>query len=61
MYSQTGFGINNEFSSKIRDNFFAEIQQLDFAKAAQSAATINDWVEKTTRGKIKDLIPAGMW
>jgi len=37
----------------------AEIEQLDFSKATESASTINKWVEDTTRGKITDLITPG--
>jgi serpin B len=38
----------------------AGVKPLDFVGASEEARqTINDWVEKKTRGRIKDLLPAG--
>ncbi len=59
LYTKTGFQIQPEFSKGVKDNFLAEVEQLDFVQTVASAATINGWVEKTTHGKIKDLIPPG--
>ncbi|CAG7820064.1 unnamed protein product [Allacma fusca] len=58
LYSQIGFDLRKEFSDSIQSAFGAEVQQLDFSNSAASAAEINNWVEKTTNNKIKDLISA---
>jgi serpin B len=60
LYTQTGFETKNEFSSILSKSFHAEAQRLDFAKSAESATTINKWVEEATRDKIKNLISSGM-
>jgi serpin B len=39
-----------------RDNYAAGLRQLDLGNTKAAAETINAWVEKETRGKIKDLL-----
>ncbi|CAG7820063.1 unnamed protein product [Allacma fusca] len=58
LYSQIGFALKKEFSDSIQSAFGAEVQQLDFSNNAASAAEINNWVEKITNNKIKELISA---
>lgn len=60
LYTNVGFRIKADYSKAVKDNFLAEVEQLDFAQNVASAGTINAWVEETTHGKIKDLIPPGM-
>ena len=50
-----------DFLKIARKNYDAEVENLDFAKNAEGARdTINRWVEKKTKDKIKDLIPSGI-
>lgn len=46
------------FNEIAKKSFASESQSLDFAQTAQSAGTINKWVEDNTNNKIKDLISA---
>ncbi|XP_039295627.1 serine protease inhibitor 88Ea isoform X2 [Nilaparvata lugens] len=39
--------------------FKDEVQQVDFAKSAESAQVINQWVANQTKNNIKELIPEG--
>jgi len=59
VYSNVGFQMKKEFLKSVKDNFSSEVEQLDFSKSDAAAKAINSWVEKTTNGKIKDLISAG--
>jgi len=59
VYTQTGFSLNPTYVDTVKGSFLAEAQQLNFGDAAESADTINQWVEKVTRNKIKNLISAG--
>lgn len=40
----------------LQDKFYSESESLNFGKSAESAETINKWVEDKTNNKIKDLI-----
>ena len=43
-----------------REDYGAEVGQVDFRAAAESArGVINDWVAEQTRDRIQDLMPAG--
>lgn len=46
------------FNQIAQKSFASESQNLDFGQTAQSAGTINKWVEDNTNNKIKDLISA---
>src|SRR5262249_23953233 len=49
------------FLKLARDEYHAELKNLDFANDAEGARqTINGWVEKATHDKIKDLIARGV-
>ncbi|KHJ95381.1 serine proteinase inhibitor [Oesophagostomum dentatum] len=50
------FRIEKQYADTITKNYGAKIEVLNFAQTAQSAKTINDFVSKTTAGKIDDLI-----
>jgi hypothetical protein len=46
-----------------KENYGAGLREVDFVNAAereQARKTINSWVEKETKEKIKDLIPQGV-
>ena len=60
LWAQKDYRFLPEFTKLCKDNYGAGLQELDFAHALEAArTTINDWVEKKTEGKIKDLIPPG--
>ncbi len=61
LWGQTGYQFLPAFLQLTRDDYGAELGQLDFAANADVARhTINNWVEEKTERKIKDLIPPGM-
>jgi serine protease inhibitor len=47
-------------ASRCRTLLYISFQSTDFAAAAEAAKFINDWVEKKTKEKIKDLIKEDM-
>jgi serpin B len=60
LWGQTGYGFLEPFLATTREDYGAELAQLDFAGAPEPArATVNAWVEEKTQGKIQDLFPAG--
>ena len=61
LWGQKGFGFRKEFLELVRTDFGGQLTEVDFVRAVEAARkTINTWVEKQTKGKIKDLIPAGV-
>lgn len=50
------YSVKKSFNDVATKSFASEAQSLDFSNGAQSAATINSWVEGQTNNKIKDLI-----
>jgi serpin B len=60
LWGQTGYGFLEPFLATTREDYGAELAQLDFEAAPEPArAAINGWVEERTQGKIRDLFPAG--
>jgi serpin B len=60
LWAAKDFSFRPEFLRLARDSYGAEARNLDFAADPEGArATINDWVEKETRDKIRDLIGRG--
>ena len=60
LWGQKGYPFLDPFLKITRDDYGAELSQLDFvSQTEQARATINSWVEKQTNDKIKDLIPVG--
>jgi serpin B len=60
LFVQNGYPLRAPFLALVKENYGAEPEPLDFAHAAgQARSTINDWVEKQTKEKIRDLIPPG--
>lgn len=49
-----------EFLKTTREQYGAELAQLDFARTEEARQTINAWVEEQTNGRIEDLIPSGV-
>jgi len=61
LWGQRGYGFFTEFLELIKKSYGGELNEVDFANASETARkTINSWVEKQTRNKIKDLIPQGV-
>lgn len=62
IWARQGFPVRPEFLARTSESFGAEAQALDFSSPA-SLTTINDWVKRSTNGKIEkilDRIPADM-
>ncbi|XP_060605508.1 leukocyte elastase inhibitor-like [Ruditapes philippinarum] len=52
--------IFDSFISTVRKYFQSEIKSMDFTTAPEkSRVTINEWVEKETNNKIKEILPEG--
>jgi serpin B len=61
LWGQQGYGFVAEFLERIKNSYGGELNEVDFVKACETARqTINSWVEKQTRNKIKDLIQQGV-
>ena len=61
LWGQKGYGFLKEFTELIKTNYDGRLNEVDFVRAAEAARkTINAWVEKKTRNKIKNLIPKGV-
>jgi serpin B len=61
LWGQKGYGFLEDFLELIKTNYDGRLSEVDFAKATEAARkTINTWVEKKTKNKIKDLIPKGV-
>uniref|UniRef100_A0A1B0BLE1 Serpin domain-containing protein n=1 Tax=Glossina palpalis gambiensis TaxID=67801 RepID=A0A1B0BLE1_9MUSC len=55
---QQGKAIKPEYANLVKTHFQAETEELDFNENETSAASINDWVEQKTAGKITELVSA---
>lgn len=61
LWGQKGYRFLEEFIELNRKYYGAGLNEVDFVTAAEAARQkINAWVEKQTRGKIKDLIQSGV-
>ncbi len=62
LWAQKGYQFLRAFLNTTTTNYGAGLNQVDFVSATEAARkTINDWVEKKTEGKIKDLIKPGVF
>ncbi|HUJ43015.1 MAG TPA: serpin family protein [Opitutaceae bacterium] len=60
LFAQSGFAFRPAFTNALREKFAAPLEELDFFHAAEPArVTINAWVARETRGRIRALVPAG--
>jgi serpin B len=61
LWAQKDYQFLRAFLNTTKSNYGAGLNQVDFVKATEAARkTINDWVEKRTEGKIKELIKPGI-
>ncbi len=61
LWGQTGYKFLPEFLQTTRSHYGAELGEVDFASQSEVARrTINQWVEKQTELKIKELITPGL-
>ena len=58
LWGQRDYPVLPNFLALTRQEYDAEMQLLDFAQAEPARREINQWVEKQTDDKIKELIPA---
>lgn len=60
LWPQQGESWNQDFLNRVIKSFQASVTPTDFKGNAEAARnTINAWVEKQTRDKIKELFPSG--
>lgn len=58
LWAQTGYPWRPEYKKLVAEAYLAGLYDVDFASAPEPArATINAWVEKETRQKIRELLP----
>ena len=61
LWGQKGYGFLPDYLALLDRSFGAGLKEVDFAADTEgSRQTINAWVEKETRDRIKDLIPPGL-
>jgi serpin B len=61
LWGQKGFSFLPEFTKVLKDNYGAGLSDVDFKADTEGARkTINAWVERETRDKIKDLFKPGI-
>jgi serpin B len=61
LWAQKGHAFLPAYTRLVRDNYGAGLEEVDFAGATEEARrTINAWVEKQTRDKIKELFRPGV-
>ena len=61
LWGQSGYGFRDDFKAILRDDYGAALQEVDFAHhAEQVRGQINQWAERATHDKIKDLVPPGV-
>jgi serpin B len=60
LWAQQGYSFLDSFLNVLKTDYGAGLNQVDFKGATEAARlTINQWVEKKTQDKIKDLLQPG--
>lgn len=60
LWGQKGYPWLEDFLATTRENYGAGLREVDFVRQTEAARrTINRWIEKQTKGKIKDLLAGG--
>ncbi len=58
LFGQTGYDFRAAFLARLKDEYGAPFQPMDFVRNADGATKqINEWVQQQTRQRIRDLIP----
>jgi serine protease inhibitor len=60
LWGQKGYHYRPEFLATTREQYGAELAEVDFAASEQARQAINAWISEKTEGKILDLIPSGV-
>lgn len=61
LWVQTGVDLRRAFLITLARNYGAGVRTVDFAHAPETARrAINEWIEDTTQGRVRDLIGQGM-
>ncbi|XP_061661942.1 serpin peptidase inhibitor, clade B (ovalbumin), member 1, like 3 [Syngnathoides biaculeatus] len=61
LYGEQSYQFVEDFLSETRKHYKAELETVDFIKNHEAArVNINQWVEKETQGKIKDVLAQGV-
>jgi len=61
LWAQKDYKFLDSFLKITRESYGAEVNRVDFVTQTEEARkTINDWVSRKTKEKIKDLIASGM-
>ncbi|XP_050093787.1 antichymotrypsin-2-like [Anopheles aquasalis] len=58
LYVKEEFNVKRSFKEVATTRFQSDVQKINFAQNEIATKTINDWVERKTNNKIKDLISA---
>lgn len=56
LWGQRGFPFQKQYLDSVTSAFHAKLELLDFARNAEAAATINAFVEKETRERVRGLV-----
>lgn len=59
LWGARGYEFAKDFLNLTNEFYDGGLRQIDFAATEEARQTINRWVEKQTRDKIKELIPSG--
>jgi serpin B len=60
LWWQEGYELRQVYLNTLRKRFGATVESLDFSTTPEkSRATINEWVSRYSKGKIKELLPQG--
>ncbi|XP_012284745.1 heparin cofactor 2 isoform X2 [Orussus abietinus] len=59
LWTAQGVQVKPEYINALQQYYGGDVQSVDFANAAISANTINNWVDGATHGNIKSLVEPG--
>jgi serpin B len=59
LWGQQGYPFLPAFTTQLQTDWGADLHTVNFKQTEAARETINQWVEKQTQDKIKDLIPSG--
>ena len=59
LWMQQGYPLLPAFLDSMKDAFGAGLERTDFGQTEAARSQINEWVEKETRERIRDLVPEG--